>query len=190
MSLKVIMAVFPQNTIFFETPCMYDSRGRCGIVWSRNLGKTSWGGGGVTRPWCLPVMRVTRRSWGDCYRCRVSLSSTKIVSATAAAGGRLASCLRRDDWSPKHKVHCRQGEEEDANQKCKKQIVKFFVAKTGGGEVTRPQGMVSGCWEVPARPIIWPASSIKVNQHPSFAFLGSSKLVLTHILIVIAALVF
>ena len=90
----------------------------------------------------------------------MSLSSTKIVSATAAAGGRRASLLRRDDRSPKHKekeertAHCRQGEEEDANQKCKKQIVKFFVAKTGGGEVTRPQGMVSGCWEVPARPII------------------------------------
>ena len=26
------------------------------------------------------------------------------------------------------------------------------VTKTSGGEVTRPQEMVSGCWEVPARP--------------------------------------
>ena len=25
MSLKVVMAVFPQNTIFFETPCIFGS---------------------------------------------------------------------------------------------------------------------------------------------------------------------
>ena len=75
---------------------------------------------------------------------------TKIVLATAA-GGRRAPGLCRDDRSSKHQekeertVHCRQGEEEDANQKYKIQIVKFFVTKMGGGEVTRPQEIRRWC---------------------------------------------
>ena len=68
-----------------------------------------------------------------------------------AAGGRRAPGLCRDDRSSKHQekeertVHCRQGEEEDANQKYKIQIVKFFVTKMGGGEVTRPQEIRRWC---------------------------------------------